>query len=309
MNKIYLFVLALLMLFFQSCSNKEIENYSQSNDVNNVNSELLIKMTSFNDSILQTRGVTRGFVKPGMYKRARVIAGDIEGAISTGGACFWAGSFAGPQAAIGCGFLGGLIGGVSGSWLAYREQYWTRANSLTPEDLENTKEKTIAAYASMISNEEEVMKFTPKEIRVDYPVKDENITLMGTKHNFMLKKLISNETIDLNISNKLSKEQVKFLNSKEFNDAISGAMKNISKNLKDGNQMKSKGDGLTAKVMNLFYEILAKYPDNLNDIEFIINKYIEAIDATKELSNNEKKIIYAGLSVAASSSEFWLKNY
>ena len=57
--------------------------------------------------------------------------------------------------------------------------------------------------------------------------------------------------------------------------------------------------------MNLFVNILETYSDKVEDIEFIINKYVDAIQSTSELSEDEKDNIYKSLSVAASSYEFW----
>lgn len=57
--------------------------------------------------------------------------------------------------------------------------------------------------------------------------------------------------------------------------------------------------------MNLFASILETYSVRAEDIEFIINKYLDAVQKTSELSNEEKDSIYRSLSVAASSFEFW----
>ena len=59
------------------------------------------------------------------------------------------------------------------------------------------------------------------------------------------------------------------------------------------------------KVMNMFYSLLTLYPDYLYDTEFIINKYIELIKDSDELTDDEKRVVYEGLSIAASSSEYW----
>jgi len=57
--------------------------------------------------------------------------------------------------------------------------------------------------------------------------------------------------------------------------------------------------------MNLFTNILETYSDKAEDVEFVINKYIEAVQNTNELSTEEKDNIYRSLSVAASSFELW----
>lgn len=68
---------------------------------------------------------------------------------------------------------------------------------------------------------------------------------------------------------------------------------------------KSDRKDVASLLMNLFATILDTYPENVNDTEFIINKYIDAVQKTTEISVEEKENIYKALSVAASSYEFW----
>ena len=86
-------------------------------------------------------------------------------------------------------------------------------------------------------------------------------------------------------------------------------MENISNDILNGNITTSKGNDISTRLMNMFYDILVEYPEKLSDVEFIINKYIDAVKSSSELSEDEKDLIYTGLSVAASSSEFWNENY
>lgn len=81
-----------------SCSEHAFETSSVVSDSNSV---LLTKMSLFNDSFIQSRVETRGWVKPGAWKRAQVIAADCGGAWSLGKAVFWAGSFLSPGGAAG----------------------------------------------------------------------------------------------------------------------------------------------------------------------------------------------------------------
>lgn len=57
-----------------SCSEHAFDTH---NVVADSNSVLLTKMSSFNDSLIQSRVETRGWVKPGAWKRAQVIAVEL----------------------------------------------------------------------------------------------------------------------------------------------------------------------------------------------------------------------------------------
>ena len=86
--------------------------------------------------------------------------------------------------------------------------------------------------------------------------------------------------------------------------ALNTVEKAIESSLK-GEYIKTDGNDTPAKVMNLFFEIFEKYPDNVDDVQFIINKYIEAVKNTEEISEADKEIIYQALSIGASSYEYW----
>lgn len=164
-----------------------------------------------------------------------------------------------------------------------------------------TPQKATIAYASVLK-EGNIENSVPKDIIVDYPIEDKDITLMGAKHNLVLKKLIDNDIKIEKVEDCFTKEELAVINSDEYQKVFDKTMSAISNN---NDILKIEGDDVTTKVMNLFYEILQKYPDNNDDIEYIINKYIEVIKKSNEISDVDKKNIYSGLSIAASSSEFW----
>lgn len=68
------------------------------------------------------------------------------------------------------------------------------------------------------------------------------------------------------------------------------------------------GETVDSKVMSLFLDIYNAYPENIQDVKFIINKYIELIEASDSFTDDEKQSIYAGLSVAVCSYEYWENN-
>lgn len=207
-------LLLLCALILASCSNTGNENEIDTAIINGQNhSELLTKMKFFNDSILVAKHQTRSFVKPGAWRRAQIIAADCGGAWSGGKAGAWAGSFFGPSGSVAGAALGGLLGGVCGSYVAWKISSQTRAESSDPVDIELAKEKTLNAYATMLNEDEVISDYAPKEINVQYPVMDENVILMGAKHNIILKKLLNEEDLCIDGKQQLSADQVNVITS------------------------------------------------------------------------------------------------
>lgn len=293
----YAMLFVILCTVFCSCSNDEKISDATEADNNILESELLLKISAFNDSAINSKIQTRGWIKPGAWKRAQVIAADIAGGVSGGKAGFGIGSFFSPAGAGAGAVIGAIVGAGCGSYMAYANAYWTRAAL----KMDMTPQKATLAYASVLK-EGNIENSVPKDIIVDYPIEDKDITLMGAKHNLVLKKLIDNDIKLEKVEDCFTKEELAVINSDEYQKVFDKTMSAISNN---NDILKIEGDDVTTKVMNLFYEILQKYPDNNDDIEYIINKYIEVIKKSNEISDVDKKNIYSGLSIAASSSEFW----
>lgn len=336
MKKITTIILSLVTLV--SCNCEKSFDYVTASGTN-VESALLKRMERFNDSIMDGKQSTRSFVQPGAWRRAQIIAADCGGAWSGGKAGAWAGGYFGPQgAALGATF-GALLCGVSSSYVAwechkkitmdenpqinfndvvslhkgddnfplikdsFKKQ--TRVASLQSVDFDKVKENTIRAYVSMENEDPNYSDYLPREINVHYPITNNDVILMGAKHNAILKKLLNNEVIDNNKELELSEEQLEIVNSKEFVDSFNKTIDNVCKSIESDNIISNDENDISSKLMNMFYEILVKYPEDLSDTEFIINEYIEAVRTSTEISEEDKELIYAGLSVAASSSEFW----
>ena len=123
--------------------------------------------------------------------------------------------------------------------------------------------------------------------------------------NAILKNLETNNFNKEKILQYLSKEELQILSSKELEDEMENTVEKAIESSLKGEYIKTDGNDTPAKVMNLFFEIFEKYPDNVDDVQFIINKYIEAVKNTEEISEADKEIIYQALSIGASSYEYW----
>ena len=65
------------------------------------------------------------------------------------------------------------------------------------------------------------------------------------------------------------------------------------------------GTGVDSEIMNLFIEVFHQYSEDIDDVNFIVNKYIEKIEASGILTELEKKNVYDALTVAVFSFYHW----
>ena len=66
---------------------------------------------------------------------------------------------------------------------------------------------------------------------------------------------------------------------------------------------------VSAMVMGLFDEVFQTYPANAYDVVFLINRYAEIVEASTELTSEEKEWIRMGLAVSLYSYNYWTTNY
>lgn len=93
--------------------------------------------------------------------------------------------------------------------------------------------------------------------------------------------------------------QESIVESKELMDSC----KIIAKMASEGQLITS--DPISDKVMDLFKNILENYSVESSDVAFVIGKYIEIIDKTNELTEEQKREIKATLATALYSSKYW----
>ena len=282
MKKFSTITLGMVMLLTVSCSNDMIE-VTDTATMNNGSNDIVAQMSHFNDSLSMTKPETRGAGRI-LYWMC-VVSSDIIGGYSGGCAGAKVGAIIGhPHVGAAIGAV--VVGGYS-SYKAHRilsDAYATRGvekNNISLKPME-----VAAAYVPALENEAVIKDNYPTQIKLDNL--DKKDIEIGAKHNAILKNLETNNFNKEKILQYLSKEELQILSSKE-----------------KGEYIKTDGNDTPAKVMNLFFEIFEKYPDNVDDVQFIINKYIEAVKNTEEISEADKEIIYQALSIGASSYEYW----
>lgn len=284
------------------------------NTASNTQAQVLIDLYNVNQEICKdVPKSTRGWSQWTTKQRMAVVAADVGGA--------WKGGKYGAQIGSKVGLLagspitggvfgavlGGMVTGSVSSWMAAPE---TRALSnrdiplekvctqLLNEDL-SLKESALIPIDAVSSLKLNLDKHIIEASKLD------SLSLnVGKVHNAILSVMDGSVTL---------KETPQEANS----SSIRSALLNDSLFIQD---CKISGiavtlgevdtnDALLDGVRNLFNQVLEKYSSNTSDVAFIIGKYIEVIEASNELTEEQKRIIKIGLSTALYSSSYWDKTY
>lgn len=280
------------------CTSCNSENANLNEDINVNNSGLLYKISSFNDSLSRTKVATRGRAGKFLYWMS-VISADCAGAYEGGSFGLKCGMIVGHP------HVGAAIGAVvAGGWSSYGAH-----RVLTRTAIDNKSLTPIKIAGALVAAKEQNINLNEnysKEIKLPLPDSKNEIKDIGAKHNIVLRNLIDDKIDTVNLEKFLSKEELKIINSDEFKLNCETAIKKIHSSFDNNTIQETENNTISDKLMTLFYSIFQTYPDNTGDVQFIINKYIEAVKNTTEISEQDKPIIYQAISVAASSYEFWM---
>lgn len=270
-------------------ADKQLVTISEETQAFNVAKEF----KALNDSLLLIKDPeTRG---DGFLTFCAVASADITGAYEVGKIGAKIGSLIGPKgAAIGAA-IGGLIGGAGASYGAY--EGLTKSTSVV------SSQTVINAYIAVLEDNPLLDDYYPEEVNLELPEEKKDLQEIGVKHNLILEKLTDQEFSSTQIEDVLTSLELEIINSAEFEEGYYSVLDQITI---DNYDTYVDNDGSTGNiVMNLYLDIINKYPEQLNDVEFVSNKYIELISKSSELSEEEKDLLYSAISVAASSFEYW----
>lgn len=307
LNFVLLLISIVSLNMVTSCSNEIGQQAEPGNNAKN-SSELIKNLEVINSNLLKNQTKTRAFSRA---QKISIALADIKGAFNGGKY----GARIGSKIGLGFGnpitggvfgaFLGGAIVGGCKSWLA--AELCSRAVSKNVEykDLALVCEKTLSEDLSINDNS---IKLTPKakeKITIDSDLLsnvelNKNQLNVGKMHNIMLTVLDKSASLNINSTETGdSTITAKILKSEDF--------ENMYNDLTQKSNTETKEGTLDEEVLKLFYEVFEKYPDNNQDVVFIINKYAEAIDSSDELSEEEKNNIKTGLATALYSFNYWDK--
>lgn len=299
MKACYLCVL-FLSIVISSCSQQEQEINAPREQVKD---ELILSLENLNDSIMATKPQSRSFLR-----FLAVSAADIGGAWELGKIGATVGSaFPGYGTLIGGG-VGAVVGGVGASYVAY----CSTCSIVVPY---NYDVAFVAAEYAKIKESVEINECFDEQIKLEIPQKYEEALLVGAEHNLILDALRADSVITrsepMNMENttspSLSTIETQVLNSSGFVDRYNSLMQtycslDVEKYVSDNNSMGS-------QVVRLFIDVYNQYSETIDDVNLIINKYIQRIESSSSLTNDEKQLIYNALAVAAYSFRYWDNEY
>lgn len=297
MNKL-LVILSALCLIFISCTNEEPKEEAKYREHTNLyqfsDDETICQLYDLNDSLINSRPHSRGFWS--FFKIACTIAfADIKGA-------YYGYKYGLPFGAKEA-WISAAVTGVGASASAGKQAF-SRAISYYPQ------EHILAAYVRTISDpnleqkKDSISQFVKIKIPTDY-VSVENLC---TVHNLTLKSIqTSNIISSIDINDGLTQEALDFVQSPAFK---------LKYNLYMGDPDSysldfalSDTESKHEYVIQLFLDLYNNYPEDIEDVNYIIDQYIDIIENDEFFSLDEKEAIYIAIAMAGYSTEYWLDNY
>lgn len=290
--------ISIIACIFASCS-KEDNKVSIPSEVSE--SALVQQLSTLNDSLMAEAIQTK------ISKKAwiRVAVADAGGA--------WAGGKAGAKigAAVGTflgnpvtggvfgAFIGGVVCGAAASWLEYPESKAVSLKSVDYADMVdivNTFNKTSDANTLFTDNKTTSQVFVEENVIKEANLPEESIQV-GKLHNVILAglsgKIKSDKIIPVDYMEPDGTIEDAILKSQEMSELLDKISDYQNEN------------PLANKIMDLFLSIYEQYSSDKYDVVFVINKYIEAITASNELTSEEKDYINMGLATALYSYNYW----
>lgn len=276
-------------------------------------SALLDNLKSINNDIIANTPATRGWTA---LQKSRVVLADIHGAFagykygSDKGKTI-GGKFGRPGAGS---LIGGLICGAAyggyRSWeaaprlkapLVEKPDYSTSVipwkNAITTPSLPTDGMLQSNGTTLVLSPELKQKIVVDKKLLSSVNLTEAQLNV-GQLHNLLL----------ASFEGKIKAEDI--AHSVESNDKLVNAVV-CSKEMEDlYNRLVNNGEEETKKelpdkVMDLFYEVFQSSASTCDDVVLLINKYADAIDASDELTKDQKDWVKGGLATALYSMNYW----
>ena len=318
----------MLPLLFASCDKNRKENEPQYAD-----SDLVRELTSLNGELIRSRPQTRKITK----KEFLLVAfADVEGAWAGGKVGLKIGAKVGTI--LGSPITGGSVGAFVGavgwgavqSWLAYPDEevvevpdyddvadFCTEmslclADEIDIDDLTGLSDVVFDPDESVESDSDEI---TEEMIIVEKRYLDEvslSLTelMVGKKHNELLVNFQG-----ASITPSPHKTRTRAIEETSTEENVD--YESLAEAILDSDEMRQayyetfeSGEvledvSLPSVVTSLFSEVYQVYPESIQDVVYLINSYLERIDTSTELSEEEKSWIHLGMAVSLYSYNYW----
>lgn len=247
---------------------------------------LINQFQALNDSLENTKDFSISNGSRGRKSFLQIVKADVRGAKFGGRIGRFIGGFFGPEGYAAGAIIGAVVVGGASSYIAYE----SKGASITP--LDSALHAYAAASIDTIGNprNHNRLKLPPDQSDNNY----------GEAHNEVLQHLLNRDFALVDIEEVLTPTELEIVKTKEFEDAYDQAMAGDFDC--DGS---NNDDSLDEIILNMYFEILEQYPEKADDVEFVSNKYIELINNSEEISEEDKELLYTAIDVAVSSYKFW----
>lgn len=280
----------------------------------NVSSKIISEIEKVNAEIAANYSQdSRGWNKWNREEKIKVVCADAVGAVAGAKAGFrigfGIGLATGTPHLTGGGFcaLGALVGGAWASWM----QAPTRASVDGFQKLQGvcklivSDSLTVNDNALILKDENSNQKIKLANALIARTKLDEKYLRIARMHNIVLSTLDGSITLD---ESKVSDTTVGSLKDLVFNNK---ALMDSSKAIGERKQIAEYSITIdpTEKIMNLFQQIVLQCASNPDDVAFIISRYMDKIDSSSELKEEQKESLKYGLATALYSSNYWEMRY
>ncbi|MBR1490871.1 MAG: hypothetical protein IJ611_09185 [Bacteroidales bacterium] len=273
------------------------------------NSELLWNLQQINQELKSETMLTKSFCSNFL----NIAKEDIVGAYQGGRVGSQIGRTIGNW--FGNSLAGAIIGGILGGVGYGALQSYLAANQDEPTP---AYEDILDIYDEIVNclDEEgdwveidsvEYQSIVPNEALLEHVQLNQTALRVGLMHNLMLATMDSRLPWNRTPSTRSDEEGP--IDEPEDTEELEEAIRNSNEMamLLGNNYVFSDEaeESLSTMVMDLFDEVFLLYPTNLDDVVFIVNRYMEIVDNSNELTDDEKDWIRMGLAVSIYSFHYW----
>lgn len=308
MKKLFFILFPIVIAIFVACSNDDrvespiqTDNTVLMSDVQHTDS-LILKLKAINEDFInakshtsETRGAIRDF-----FRAIAIAVADAKG--------FIAGLKVGLSV---LGWVGGVVGGIIGAavystlaGIQFRAPAFDESTSVNRTHIE-----LVVGNVRKDTELQHKMLQACSDVQINFPEKFSEVRKVGIYHNSALLSISENSQMNYDELKRLySKEEMDLLSSECFNQMFDELENDSNLPFSRTPQL---GEDLSRadEVIDVFLKGFSTFPENMNDVNDLVNSYIEEIEKDSTISMDEKVVIYSTFSTAAYSASFWNRLY
>ncbi len=314
---IYHFFFVICVAMLASCSDQtEISSDVTNRDA--VKLSLIQSLDSINESLAPSSNIRKGSQNTTLSTKDKIsiALADARGAYKGGKKGVKLGGiigtyFGNPTAgSIAGGIAGAVIVGGLKSYIKYKTIEAQHSNYENKQGVvfSSMYSKATGAYSALMYDSiDSNLTFVEPDVHSAVIVDDSVVnsshltndeSKIGLTHNLMVAYLDGKIALDTNATS-LNTQNQYVETMFESDDFVNSCMKIAS------DDQSTEETDLPTEVMNRFSNLYERYVNNCNDVALIIRKYIEVIDNSPELSQEDKENLKYGFATALYSTNYW----